>query len=138
VGRGRIEIELAEEVEIDRVVWGRDREEKFTDRLATRYRIDVSTDRQTWTVVASSDDRLPLGSPAVPPALTGADRAVWQKLTQQSGELRKQLADLSRNQMVYAGRFTQPEPTFRLHRGDPTQKREPVGPGVVSEIGPKL
>ena len=31
-----------------------------------------------------------------------------------------------------------PEPTHRLHRGDATQKKEPIGPGVLSEIGPKL
>ena len=41
-------------------------------------------------------------------------------------------------QMVYAGKLSSPEPTHRLHRGDPMQKRELVGPGVLSEIGPKF
>ena len=40
--------------------------------------------------------------------------------------------------MVYAGRFTAPEPTFRLHRGDPAQKREPVGPGALTGGGPEF
>ena len=75
VGRGRIEVELAESTTIDRIAWSRDREGAFKDRLATRYRIDVSTDRESWVVVASSDDRLPFGSTlASPPGLTGRSR----------------------------------------------------------------
>jgi hypothetical protein len=140
MGRGRIEIELPGEFAIDRIVWARDREEKFTDRLATRYRIDVSTDRQRWVVVASSDDRLPFGSQGVdtPPAITGFHRIFWRATSKQVDALRKELMELNRVQRVYAGRFTVPEPTFRLHRGDPMQRREPVGPGVLAEIGPRL
>jgi hypothetical protein len=139
VGRGRIEIEFAEPTTIDRIAWSRDREGAFTDRLATRYRFDVSTDGETWAVVASSDDRLPLGSPtALPPNLSGPVRKSLQKLTKEIGEIRYRLSELERGQLVYAGRFTTPEPTFRLHRGDPTDKREVVSPGVLSEIGPRL
>jgi cytochrome c553 len=142
VGRGWVEIELAEVTVIDRVVWGRDRDGQFIDRLATRYRIDVSLDRETWSVVASSDDRAAYNekatAPATPVGLNVTERGQWAKLTQQANDLRKKLAELTRNQMVYAGRMTTPEPTFRLHRGDATQKREPVGPGVLSEIGPKF
>ena len=139
-GRGWVQIELAEATTIDRVVWGRDRDGKFMDRLPTRYRIDVSLDRDAWCVVASSDDRAPFaeGASVVPPGLTVADRAAWVKLTTRGVELRKQLADLSRGQTAYAGRMGTPEPTYRLHRGDATQKKEPVGPGGLSEIGPKL
>lgn len=140
-GRGWVQIELAEPTTIDRVVWARDREGKFVDRLPTRYRIDVSLDRDAWTVVASSDDRAPYdggkGDP-IPPGLSVAERAAWQKLTQQATDLRKQLADLGRGSMAYAGRMATPEPTHRLHRGDATQKKEPVGPGALSEIGPLL
>jgi mono/diheme cytochrome c family protein len=140
MGRGRVEIELANIFEIDRIVWGRDREEKFVDRLPTRYRIDVSTDRQTWWVVASSDDRVAFGttSATVPPAVTGFQRLIGFAILKQRDELRKRIANLNNEQMVYAGRFTQPEPTFRLHRGDPLQPRERVGPGVLAEIGPQL
>ncbi|HEV3439097.1 MAG TPA: PSD1 and planctomycete cytochrome C domain-containing protein [Gemmata sp.] len=139
VGRGRIEIELAEVTTIDRIVWARDRDGGFSDRLAIRYRIDVSTDRDSWVVVASSDDRLPFGSTTGSPSgLTVPDRNNLRKLAKEIGDLRARLMSLERGQMVYAGRMTTPEPTFRLHRGDPIDKREPVGPGVLSEIGPKL
>jgi hypothetical protein len=143
-GRGWVAIEFPDAVTIDRIVWARDREGKFADRLATRYRIDVSLDRETWAVVASSDDRAtfdatggPTASP-VPPGLTGTQNATWRKITKQAADLRTQLTDLARGQMAYAGRMTIPETTYRLHRGDATQKKEEVGPGVLSEIGPAL
>lgn len=39
--------------------------------------------------------------------------------------------------MVYAGKLGTPEIVHRLHRGDVTQPREKVGPGVLTSIGPK-
>ncbi len=140
VGRGWVQIELAEVATLDRVVWGRDREGKFLDRLPTRYRVDVSLDRETWNVVASSDDRAGYDPRAQepPPVLTTIQRAVWLKLTQQAADVRSRLTDAARGPMAYAGRMTAPEPTFRLHRGDATQKKEAVGPGVLGEIGPPV
>ena len=42
---------------IDRIVWSRDREGKFTDRLALEYVIEVADDSGVWKVVADSTDR---------------------------------------------------------------------------------
>ena len=39
---GWVTVELAEPVEIARIVWARDREGKFADRVPTKYRIDVA------------------------------------------------------------------------------------------------
>jgi cytochrome c553 len=137
-GRGRLVVELPEAVEIDRVVWGRDREETFTDRLATRYRIDVSADGKAWQVVASSEDRTAPGSPADPPAgLSAAERGEWVKLTQQVATVRSKLAALLKADMAYVGRFGPPELVHRLHRGDPMGKREVIGPGLLSGVAPK-
>ncbi len=139
IGRGRVTVEFAAPTEIDRVLWGRDREVQFLDRLPTRYRIDVSTDGEDWRVVASSDDREAVGSGSpVPPGLSAAGRPRWQAVDQELRDLRAKLADLSREDRVYAGRFTPPEPTHRLNRGDATAKRELVGPAALSEIGPPL
>ena len=41
-------------VTIDRVVWGRDREEAYRDRLATEYYIEAALEPSRWQVVASS------------------------------------------------------------------------------------
>ncbi len=37
--------------------------------------------------------------------------------------------------MTYAGRFVAPGETFRLHRGDPMQRKEPVTPGGLKTFG---
>ncbi len=55
-----VQIELPEVALINRVVWGRDRENNFVDRLAVEYGIEVSTNGSTWCPVASSADRSPL------------------------------------------------------------------------------
>ena len=140
VGRGRVTVELPEAVVIDRIVWGRDREGNYQDRLPTRYRIDVSLDGEAWQVVASSDDRMPAGSKAapVPPGLSKPEQVRWQRLTAEAAATREKLAALQRKDLVYAGRFTPPETTHRLHRGDPMAGRELVGPGVPAEIGPRF
>ncbi|MBN9522527.1 DUF1553 domain-containing protein, partial [bacterium] len=139
MGRGWVEVEFTEPQRIDRVVWGRDREGKYADRTPTRYRIDVSMDRVAWVVVASSDDRLPFADKSVlPPALGAADRVTWANLSREVAEVRNRLAAVARGPAAYVGRLTTPEPVHRLGRGDVTQKREPVGPGALTEIGSPL
>jgi hypothetical protein len=138
-GRGRLTIELAETAEIDRIVWGRDRDGKFADRLATRYRIDVSTDGAAWRVVASSDDRAAVASKVtLPPGLSRDERPEWRRLSRQADEARERLAALIQADLAYVGKFTPPEAVYRLHRGDPMEKREVVGAGVLSEVTPTL
>ena len=57
---GWVQIELAQKTLINRIVWGRDREGKFVDRLPVDYRISVAVEPGVWKVVASSEDRQPL------------------------------------------------------------------------------
>jgi hypothetical protein len=140
-GRARVEIEFKQDAEIERIVWARDRQEKYADRLAVRYRVDASIDGATWFVIASSDDRQPYRKEgaALPPSSGGFfERTARQRLTLAANEIRVALGEKNSEAMVYAGRFTAPEPTHRLHRGDPMQKRELIGPGVLAELGPKL
>ncbi len=140
VGRGRVEIAFAKPIAIDRVVWGRDREGQFADRLPTRYRIDVSLDGRDWTVVASSDDRLDAtkDAPAMPPGLAALEKRTWRMAMARIAQLKSTMTELSRANRVYAGIFGTPDPTFRLHRGDPMAPRETVGPGALESIEPKL
>ncbi len=56
-GKGTITITWPEPATIDRVVWGRDREEVYRDRLATEYYVEVALEPGRWQVVASSVDR---------------------------------------------------------------------------------
>lgn len=57
-----VQIELPAPTRIGRIVWGRDREGNFIDRLPTQYEIlaGVGPDPNTWQVIASSANREPL------------------------------------------------------------------------------
>ncbi len=68
---GWVEIELPAPTPINRIIWSRDREGKYQDRMATDYRVEAAPgpERQ-WQLVASSADRAPLsGMPSVSAAL---------------------------------------------------------------------
>ncbi len=60
IGGAWVQIELPQVTRINKVVWGRDREGNFIDRLATQYEIQVAVDTNSWRMVASSADREPL------------------------------------------------------------------------------
>ena len=141
-GTGWIQFEFPAVETIERVVWSRDRspEPKYSDRVATRYEIALSTDGVSWTPIASDLDRRPFGDPstaaddlpaATPPGSVADPASPAGKI----GALKAELATLDRGPMAYAGRFTEPEPTKRFFRGDPTQPREEVAPGALSRIG---
>ena len=54
---GWVMLEFPIEHTIERVVWARDRDGKFKDRLALEYVIEASDDSGKWQVVADSKDR---------------------------------------------------------------------------------
>jgi hypothetical protein len=141
VGKGWVELEFPGEVTINRVVWGRDREEQFADRLALDYRIEVARGSNDWRVVASSQDRIQFkaGRPASTDLtlhnLPKEEATDLKTLLDKRTELQGKIAKLSSGPMVYAGKFdTSPQPTHRLQRGDAMQEREIVQPGVLSAI----
>lgn len=136
-GKGWVQIDFANEYVIDRISWARDREGKYADRLATQYRIESSLDGATWKTIASSQDRLPatsagqaVGAPYRFDHLSPEEATRGKELLQQlnaAESLRKQLAEPPQ---AYAGRYSQPGPTYRLYRGEPLAKREQVAPNV--------
>ena len=139
-GKGWVEIELADPVEIDRIVWARDRNGKFPDRLAHRYQIDIAFEPGQWTPVASSEDRVPYGMPFdqanailrnLPPETEDSVRADARELAR----LEKELTGLQTTQKVYAGTFRKPDKTFLLNRGDAEQKIEEVSAAIPVVLG---
>ncbi len=145
-GTGVMTLRFPEKVRIDRVVWSRDRAPsgKYTDRLPTHYTIEVGTTPGKWTTVATGDDRQPYGtkpdrSPIRErPALSEGDRARLAELSRESRELTAELAELTKDPMVYGGKFVEPEAVYRFHRGDPMQKREPIAPAALTKFGAPL
>ncbi|MBD3675437.1 MAG: DUF1553 domain-containing protein [Planctomycetaceae bacterium] len=141
-GGGWVQLEFPATETIDRIVWGRDRNGKYQDRLPVNYAIDVSVNGKTWTTVARSEDRLPPGTP-----YSETNLAVWNAPAEERDKLRdtietvKQLRQrqetLRQPKLVYAGQFREPDDTHLLNRGDPEQPLEPVNPHVpqvLSEV----
>ncbi|RMG39217.1 MAG: DUF1549 domain-containing protein, partial [Planctomycetota bacterium] len=58
-GRGWAQVDLGRPQRIERVVWGRDREGRYADRVPVAYRISVSLDGRQWQVVSGSWRRRP-------------------------------------------------------------------------------
>jgi hypothetical protein len=131
---GWVALELPEKARVEKIVWGRDREGKYQDRLATAYRIEVSTDGVAWQTVASSDDRGPrdVAKPPTPPTPEA------KALTDERRQLQDKLNALTAQPAAYAGTFAQPGPTHRHHRGDPMQPLDAVIPGAPASLGPPL
>lgn len=58
-GGAWVQIELPAPAQIHRIVWSRDREGKFIDRLPTHYVIEGALEPGEWRTLASSEDREP-------------------------------------------------------------------------------
>ena len=135
---GWVQIELAAPTVIDRVVWGRDRDGQYADRLPIEYRIESAVEAGQWELLTSSADRkaFPGGTPSEPvyqfakfPDQEAMQGEKWLKRLQTVRDARKE-REKSR-MVVYAGTFSQPGPTHRLYRGEPDAKREQVTPNAI-------
>lgn len=139
-GTGWIQIDFATPQTIQKIIWSRDRNEQFSDRLATRYFIEAKTNKDDWIRVKDSEDRLPLNGRPDPlhflSLLPQQERSKAEHLIHQREELKSHIQQASKTEMVWAGKFNQPEATHRLYRGDPMQKREVVPPGTLKVIRP--
>jgi hypothetical protein len=128
--KGWVQFDFDQPHEINRVVWSRDRSTSgkvYEDRLATAYRIEVSEDAKTWKTVASHADRLSAKFGKRVKAIPSATSAPADLLNRIAA-LEKELQSIAEPPMAYAGTFTQPEPTRRLHRGDHMSPKEIVAP----------
>ena len=140
-GKGWAQIELPEPSLITSIEWSRDRQGKYTDRVATGYRFEVSLDGQQWQVVASSDDRVPFQSPvkiALQYRFDGvpaSERELAEQKLLQLQAYKAELSKLNSRTVVYAGTFTSPEVIYRLYRGDFNAPREAVGPNALEVFG---
>ena len=58
-GKGWVQIDLPARARIGRIVWGRARDGKLSDRVPTRYVIEAATEPGKWQSVGTSDDHAP-------------------------------------------------------------------------------
>lgn len=139
-GGGWVELEFPEPVEIQRVVWGRDREGKFRDRLPIDYRIDVLTAAGEWTTVADASDRHPFSPDSQSPPTFTADASPesaqqLKALLAEKSRLEQQITAATTVPKIFAGTFREPDTIHLLRRGDPEQPLDPVAPAVPAVLG---
>lgn len=139
---GWVQIEFAQAAIIERVVWARDREQVFSDRLAIDYSIEVSTDGQQWQEVSSSSRRQPflVDGKELEDAFIGRLPADQQEsarlLFEEIKQHREQVKQLNEQiPLGYVGKFKEPELIHRLYRGDPLFPREEVAPDILKVMG---
>ena len=140
-GGGWVQIKLAEPTEIGRIVWGRDRDGKFKDRLPVRYKIEVSSDAEEWQLVAAHSDRIPIGTPPdqIQALLRGRPTSLSidvPGLVAELEQLKAKKIELEAARMVYGGKFRKPDTTFVLRRGDPEQRLDEIEPAVPALFVP--
>ena len=148
VGKGWVILQLPESRTIDRVVWGRDRDGKFTDRLATDYLVEVANADSQWRVVADASDRAEGVAKAktkkrdkskpVAFSAQGLSQDETQRaaaLMEERGRLEARLAAAQIESKVFAGTFRAPDEIHLLNRGDPEQPKAEVVPAVLSSLG---
>ena len=136
-GGGWVEIGFAAPAMVDRIVWARDRKGVYADRTAIQYRIELAdgadapleqvadaSDRQTFDTAAPA----PAAGSAPADGLTEEDRGALARIDAEKAKLTARIAELDRGLTVFAGRFSAPEPARVLHRGDPEQPGDEVGP----------
>ncbi len=127
---GWAQIEFAKEQTIDRVVWGRDRLRRFTDRLPSKYKIEASIDGIIWKLLCTETDRLSRPVPDDAKAAQQQLNVMRYKQIAKQQEIDKLRAEIT----IYCGNFKKPEKVYLLKRGDPMQKLDEVSPTAITSL----
>ncbi|MEY4483396.1 MAG: hypothetical protein RL693_848 [Verrucomicrobiota bacterium] len=138
---GWVTLEFPEEQIIERVVWGRDREGKFTDRLATSYVIEVAETTGEWRTIADSSDRRKFDENNKKP-VAFSTKGLSKNEAKQASDLMRERSALDAKigivdnaHRAFAGTFRDPDKIHLLNRGDPEQPKAEVVPAVLSAFG---
>ena len=136
---GWVQIELAEERLIDRIVWGRDRKESTAiGWRSTTHR--VSVDGENWQRLPVRQTGCRTSKLTTPHQIYDFDSFSADEAQQgrewlaavAATRLDRRRIELEKATLVYAGTFSQPGPTHRLYRGEPDAKREEVSPDAIA------
>jgi mono/diheme cytochrome c family protein len=136
-----VALEFPQEVTIDRVVWSRDREGKFTDRTATDYVIETAGADGEWHTVADASDRKKFDpekhkeeAPFSTAGLSNDETREANRLHHEKEALALKLTQVPSDK-VFAGAFRKPDEIHLLNRGDPEQPKELTPPAVPAVLG---
>ena len=139
-----VRVELPETERIAKVAWSSDRLMGFGGRFARatpeEYRVEVSTDGESWTTVATSAGRLPFSDDArervvLFAVFSDAERRMWTDLEARKEAAQQALKALDEPEEAFLGRFEQPaKPSFVMVRGDPMNHGDEVAPRSLSVL----
>jgi Protein of unknown function (DUF1553)/Protein of unknown function (DUF1549)/Planctomycete cytochrome C len=138
-GKGWVELEFASPQEVSRVLWSRDREGLYEDRLPIEYRIEVELDGK-WQTAADSTDRNPhiAGVPRGPEftvaGLNADESRQARQLLERKRQLENEVKAAEVGKMAFAGKFRKPDEIHLLNRGDPEQPGDLVGPAAIQSL----
>jgi hypothetical protein len=139
-GRGSVTVNFSRVYKVCRIVWGRDRNGHYRDRLPVDYTIEAETATGRWVAIGGSQGRVPATfaleqaeSSPQGPSVEKRRRAV--KLLAAFKREQAERQSLTTASMVYAGQFEEPAAVHRLFRGDPGSPRETVEPGGIGVLG---
>ena len=125
-----VQIDLPQPARIDRVTWSRDRNlakqnsPDHASRLTSRWAIEVDDGKGGWRTLVDASRTSGIDADA-------ADRR--SACEARLAALRAERAAFQQR-VVFAGRFTSPEPVHLLLRGDPAQPTVSVGPGGLEVL----
>lgn len=155
-GKGEVTIEWPELTRVERVVWGRDRQGNYSDRVAIRYLIELRDPEGRWIPVATESDRATYpsdGAPAAqedsaqnigmstyvsPAGISDTELAEFKKIEARLVAIQKEIQSATEAQKAFAGKFRVPDKIHVLNRGDPEQPKEPVAPMIPKFFGDKF
>jgi hypothetical protein len=138
VGKGMLTLEFPKPEMVSRIVWGRDRESQFTDRLPIEYQIELEDTDGHWSVIAGSMDRQPYRDGNAGQAYIGLgfeDQETANRLERERKDLIHRRNAATDAQKAFAGIFRKPDAIHVLYRGDPEQPRDAVSPAVPGFLG---
>ncbi|MEE3372018.1 MAG: DUF1549 and DUF1553 domain-containing protein [Planctomycetota bacterium] len=148
-GTGQASIDLGGRKRVQLVVWGRDRTGTYKDRLAVRYRIEVSDDTagQGWTTVSSSEVRAPfhndetirkvrknVSEQDVVAVMTTGERSRYQTLRAELLRFEEEIKKLPPLANSYVVHDQPPQSTFVLDGGDVRARGQMVGPRALAAV----
>ena len=131
-----LKIDFPHAVSIDRIVWAT----RQPKGIPADYRVEVLKE-ESWIRVAHSRDRVPhhfdqrktddLHLEGLTPDQTGHIATLLGQL----GPLQKEYGRLEEGPQAFLGVFEEPEATYVLNRGDPTQPLKAVAPDAPTILG---
>lgn len=133
-GRGWVELEFPTVQSIERVNWGRDREARHVDRLATEYRILVQDHLGEWKIVSDSGDRSAYSDQQDRQDDPTNFTPQLRQLISLHQRIKGEIANRQGAQLAFAGQFRKPDQIFLLMRGDPEQPKQKVAPAILSSF----